>query len=138
MPLEIVFLMPQDWSRQTPYQYSTITAVKGVHLNLLINEDVRLILYVSSFEASFLAWCLLLRPKLRGTSCESSEGVRLPRDMGQTFVGGPASQRHGADLCGGSGELPTKSGELTGKSVKLPGKLGIVLKVRSEAPKGDI
>ena len=32
MPLNIVFLKPQNWSRLKPYYYSTITAVKGVVL----------------------------------------------------------------------------------------------------------
>ena len=39
MPLNIVFLRPQNWSRLKPYCYSTITAVKVINAMFMLFLD---------------------------------------------------------------------------------------------------
>ena len=63
-------------------------------------------------------------PKVRGSFCESGEGVRLSRERGWPP--------------GKSGKLPGKSGELPGKSGKLPGNLCIAGKFHSERTSGEV
>ena len=62
--------------------------------------------------------------RVRESSCESGEGVRLPRQRDRPP--------------GKSGKLPGKSGELPEKSGKLPGNPWIAVKFHSERTSGEV